>query len=794
MLAIASAPITLSGNVNITGNVEKAIVEIRLPGPKGECHRNHAEGELLAKTNTDSYGAFSATVKKVFPYCILVYPSTGTAFNFFPMDSGLSRLNWLDVKNTYLSAISDGSFTVVSPISRMMSERFRLLFSLYNNAGTAYNRSNLEIAEVFFSNNINLERLVPLAAAPMNRNGSIQNKPYMLALFSLAYYAKQLSGTNPSESSYSENLENLWSLYSEDLSDGSADGVIFNGDTTQKLDLKDANGQTLDNGNFKFDLKPYIDAFLNMKGQGFYKTSDYSLIKICPRPGSTGICIQTDCNYGEGKDPYYSYQWHLSNTGQFGGTPGEDIRVEPVWNAGIKGEGVLVAVVDDGLQITHPDLLENVSGGSINFINQSGLEKNNPDIYSPSHGTAIGGVIAARDKNNVGLRGVAPCSNLIGMNLLQNYTLENEVIAMSANTSVGVSNNSWGAEDGTGQLSAANATWKIAIQDGLAYGRAGKGTLYFWASGNGSFRSAEVDNANYDGQANYYGVITVGAIGNNGKKAYYSDEGANLWVVAPSRGASSGTASAAIYTTDLKGTSGFNSGSSSPGDADYTGNFDGTSAAAPVASGLGALLLSVNPSLSWRDVKLILAGTARKNDSSDSAWTTNQAGYSFNPKYGFGAFDSEKAVSLAKTWTSVGGSSTLKIYPSNSYQSLSPSLAIPDFDSTGVSSTNTVSGSNINHIEFIEVIFTATHPEPGQIEVVLQKDGKTSSTLAKYHFCYSSGSSYYRITCSAYSSWVFGTSQFLGESADGTYKLTVKDKESGITGTFDSWGIKIYGR
>ena len=66
-------------------------------------------------------------------------------------------------------------------------------------------------------------------------------------------------------------------------------------------------------------------------------------------------------------DPLYPQQWHLKNTGQSGGTFGEDINVEPVWNttltSGVKirGQGVYISVVDGDMQLDHPDLIDNIS-------------------------------------------------------------------------------------------------------------------------------------------------------------------------------------------------------------------------------------------------------------------------------------------------------------------------------------------------------------------------------------------------------------------------------------------------
>lgn len=502
--------------------------------------------------------------------------------------------------------------------------------------------------------------------------------------------------------------------------------------------------------------------------------------------------MSSACLYSGGtEDPFYQYQWHLNNTGQYGSTIGEDIHLGSTWSTN-RGEGVIVGVVDDGASITHEDLKENIVGG-FNFAD-NGKAKDNPESDDAAHGTCVSGVIAAKALNGLGVRGAAPCANIFASNLLLNYTAETEALAMSSHKSIWVSNNSWGATDATGQIAAAATTWKDAVTDSLVNARGGKGTIFVWASGNGSFSNKEVDNSNYDGQANYYGVVTVSAIGNNGVRASYSDNGANVWITTYSLGRNGGNTEVGITTTDLPENLGFNPYNYSDYDnTSYTNSFSGTSAAAPLAVGGIALLLKENPLLTWRDVKLILAKSAKKNDPTDSDWATNSAGYNINHKYGFGSMDVQAGITLAKTWTSVGGSESLKVYPSAGYSSNSPNLSIPDANNTGTSDTITIANSSISKIEYVEIQVKTSHKNPGDLKIELQNGYGTKSVLALQHTCYSSPNSG-RITCPDYDNWVFGSGRHLEESPNTTWKLTVIDSASGNTGTLASWGLKFYGR
>lgn len=495
-------------------------------------------------------------------------------------------------------------------------------------------------------------------------------------------------------------------------------------------------------------------------------------------------------------DPLYASQWHLKSTGQPAeagpaATAGQDLNVEPVWNGcndngTCKGEGIAITVVDRGVEVGHRDLQPNISASlSGRVYSLTGAPANGDPTPAQTdrenaHGTAVAGIIAARDNNGLGGRGVAPRATVTGYALLQASTNSNEADAMAFQAKdVAVSNNSWGPADGNGQLSDSNSLWRDAIEFGLASGRNGLGTIYVWAAGNG-YTSGFNERSTYDGYASYRGVIAVGALNAQGRRASYSEPGANVWVSAP--GGEPCASSLAITTTDLSGAKGYNIGAGAPelGDADYTRCMNGTSAAVPSVSGVMALVLQANPALGWRDARAVLAQSARQTDPANASWKTNGAGRRISDTYGFGAVDARAAVDAARAW--------VKLPPQVTYRSQAQAvnLPVPDNAPTGVSSTLTVSGSRIARIEWVDLVFNAaSHPYSGDLRIVLTSPSGTELVLADTHFCDG--------RCVPYDGWRFGIAHLLDEAADGVWKISVQDGAADDVGKVDSWQLTVYG-
>ena len=477
-------------------------------------------------------------------------------------------------------------------------------------------------------------------------------------------------------------------------------------------------------------------------------------------------------------DPLYACQWHL------GSSEWENVNVEPVWAQGIKGEGINVAVVDDGMYHAHEDLKDNVDA-SLNH-DYAADEDDDSDIYSrfAHHGTHVSGMIAARD-NDVGVRGVAPRATIYGYNLLsgENATGLNVIDAMSRNGTVtAVSNNSWGPGDGP-EPSHTFSFWRQAVNVGITEGYGGRGIFYTFAAGNGHLLG---DDSNLDEFANSHAVTAVCSVHSEGSRAGYSEMGANLWVCAPSNDRPESLGGArGILTTENSDR--------------YYHDFGGTSAAAPLVSGVAALTRDANADLTWRDIKVILAASARKNDPASSGWedgarkhpVSSTDRYRFNHEYGFGVVDSAGAVDLAKRWTS------LPTMQETTVKSDELDVEIPDAPAGGSAATTTHTltvDTDIDFTEFVEITVDFEHDSFRDLEVLLESPSGAVSRLAVPFDTYDGLTAIFGVGfVPLYDPFQFGSAKHLGEDPNGEWKLHVTDFIPAVDGILNGFAITVYG-
>ncbi len=479
-------------------------------------------------------------------------------------------------------------------------------------------------------------------------------------------------------------------------------------------------------------------------------------------------------------DPLFShsvanegYQWHLRNTGENGGTTGADVNVVSAWDS-YKGAGIRIAIVDDGLEVTHPDLAANVD-----LINDHDFNDNDDDPTPGAenfHGTSCAGVAAARGNNGIGVSGVAPEAMLVGMRLIAGPTTDaDEADAFGYKKDIiEVKSNSWGPYDGALGTGGPGVLGLAAMENAATTGRGGKGTLFLWAAGNGN---GSGDDSNFDGWANSIHAIAVSAMNDKGRHSWYSEPGANILVCAPSNGGKQG-----VTTTDRSAEIGYNAGESTPefpdfADTNYTNTFGGTSSATPAVAGVVALMLQANPNLTHRDVQEILVRTAVKNDPYDGDWTTNGAGFHFNVNYGAGLVDAQAATAMAGTWTNVAARQ------SRTLSAPGVNVPVPDFDENGATHAFTVSAAENLRLEHVTVHVKATHTYVGNLEWRLISPSGVSARLARARFN----------DTGADLDWTFMATHFWGERSEGQWKLQVIDRMVGDVGVLNDATITFHG-
>ncbi len=338
----------------------------------------------------------------------------------------------------------------------------------------------------------------------------------------------------------------------------------------------------------------------------------------------------------------FAQQWHLNKATIAGQVVDQHANVEAAWELS-EGDGVIIAVIDDGVDIDHEEF---TGAGKIVSPRDVTRRTDNPRPgLRDHHGTACAGVACANGLH--GASGVAPMARLMPIRLASGLGSQAEADAFvwAADHGASLISCSWGPRDGAwwdpddplhDQVVPLPDGTRLAIDYAMANGRGGKGCVICWAAGNGN---ESVDN---DGYASYGKVISVAACSDRGQRSVYSDFGQANWCCFPSNNfGPPPPLTPGIWTTDRTGRAGYNTRPSP--DGDYVDSFGGTSSACPGAAGIAALVLARNPELRWDEVKEILKQSCDQIDVAGGDYDAN--GHS--PKYGFGRLNGRRAVELA---------------------------------------------------------------------------------------------------------------------------------------------------
>lgn len=363
---------------------------------------------------------------------------------------------------------------------------------------------------------------------------------------------------------------------------------------------------------------------------------------------------------------FHENQWGLNNTGQYNGNFGIDINASQAWGITKGNRDIVIALIDQGVDLDHPDLSANLITGY--DATDGGLGGLYGDCWgNDAHGTCCAGIIASVD-NLIGTIGVAPDCRIIPIRTT--YSI-NDIEIWDDDWVVDALNYAW--EEAEADILSCSWSYSIVtaisneINSALNYGRNNRGCVVVFAVGNRNVSVSYPANLNPD-------ILAVGAMSQCGERKRSSSDpfkvGQYVWpdpqgvscdtenrwgsnygneldIVAPG---------VLISTTDIQGDAGYNpnlfchtlSGgsliNSDYEDEDFTNCFNGTSAAVPHVSGVAALILSINPNLTQDQVRDIIESTAQKVGGYNYSTVQGRTNGTWYNQMGYGLIDAYAAV------------------------------------------------------------------------------------------------------------------------------------------------------
>ena len=502
-------------------------------------------------------------------------------------------------------------------------------------------------------------------------------------------------------------------------------------------------------------------------------------------------------------DPLYASQWYLQSNRD------TSLHQQALWDAGLTGRGIVVCVVDDGIEHTHPEL-------HANYMAEASYDYNDIDadpfpLYTADninkHGTRCAGVVAGGSNNAECGVGVAYEAKVGGIRMLDgpvSDVVEGSSMSFKPQL-VDIYSCSWGPADDGKRVEGPGPLTRTALARGAVFGRGGLGNVFVWASGNGG----RDDNCAADGYVSNRHTLSVGSVTSDLKSPWFAESCAANFAVTFSSGGGNGIG---ISTSDLH--------------HKCTTKFSGTSASAPLAAGQLALVLQANPCLGWRDMMHLVAETASFEgfpDGGAAAQQQNAAGLSFSNDFGFGLLRPDKMAERARGWVPVASALVVDTGPlplpepsgdgggappgidtgSNSVLELvAPDLSVCLVDSSSSSSGGGDGGSDgdgdgdkeqrtatstalcIERVEHVQLRLEADANSRGGIELrLISPAGTTVTVLGRRSRDHNR---------TGVHDWDMGTVFFWGEDPRGTWRLEI-DSIPGTNVKPKSWSLTLYG-
>ncbi|KAF1526424.1 Proprotein convertase subtilisin/kexin type 4, partial [Eudyptula minor] len=440
-------------------------------------------------------------------------------------------------------------------------------------------------------------------------------------------------------------------------------------------------------------------------------------------------------------DPWFHKQWYMNN----GINP--DLNILTAWSKGYSGLGVVLTVLDDGIEKDHPDLSANYDPlASYDF------NSNDPDPqprYAAGdenrHGTRCAGEVAAAANNRICGAGVAYNARVGGVRMLDG-PITDVVEAQSLSLRpqhIHIYSASWGPEDDGKTVDGPGVLAAEAFYRGVTKGRGGLGSIFIWASGNGGIN---YDNCNCDGYANSIYTLSVGSVLAGGRRPWY---GEGCSAILTTTYSSRTTSEVQIVTTDLHHR--------------CTDKHTGTSASAPLAAGMIALALEANPALTWRDLQHLVIRTSKPAHLQAEDWAVNGVGRKVSHHYGYGLLDAGLLVEMAKAWTGTRPQRRCSVKALHAPRNIGSELTV----STDISSCSGRT-KRIRSLEHVRVRLSLSYSRRGDLVIALTSPMGTTSTLLTVRP--------YDTSQQGYEDWTFMSTHFWDENPNGTWTLRLENK------------------
>ncbi|MEE6503407.1 hypothetical protein FKM82_004820 [Ascaphus truei] len=379
------------------------------------------------------------------------------------------------------------------------------------------------------------------------------------------------------------------------------------------------------------------------------------------------------------------------------------------------------------------------------------------------HGTRCAGEVAAVANNGICGVGIAYNAKIGGVRML-----DGEVTDAVEARSLGLNPNyihiysaSWGPEDDGKTVDGPARLAEEAFFRGVNQGRAGLGSIYVWASGNGG---REHDSCNCDGYTNSIYTLSISSTTQFGNVPWYSEACSSTLATTYSSGNQN---EKQIVTTDLR--------------QKCTDSHTGTSASAPLAAGIIALALEANTNLTWRDMQHLVVRTSNPSHLNANDWITNGVGRKVSHSYGYGLLDAGAMVTLAKNWTTVGPQRKCVIDILTDPKDIGKRLEVR----RKVEPCSAMS-NYISTLEHVQARLTLSYNRRGDLAVYLTSPaGTRSSLLAPRPHDYSGD---------GFNDWAFMTTHSWDEDPSGEWVLEIENtSDNNNYGTLTQFVLVLYG-